>query len=205
MATINAKKHSFEFTVTGNESAKLDSMLGSGPLTIHKENWFAVVGKDLLPASTANKVPIQYYDVDGVMGGAWIFSPAMVQLEVTWIAKMIPLAQLLADLCEAGLSWEPAKTWKEMRLRVHDCMSKLTDERRELDVGEVIFVKPATSEWFDHVTPAFSDSILVFLVILVFHSLWYNDFRICYSPTSPSYPIFGSKIKYHRNQENTHF
>ena len=59
MATINAKKHSFEFTVTGNESAKLDSMLGSGPLTIHKENWFAVVAKDLLPAAVSNKIAIQ--------------------------------------------------------------------------------------------------------------------------------------------------
>ena len=104
MAAINTKKHEFAFTVTGNEAARYDSMTAAGPLNCHKENWFYMVAKDLLPAQNSTKVAISYHDVDGILGGAWLFTPALQQLAVTWVAKMRPLSQLLADLC-MPISW----------------------------------------------------------------------------------------------------
>ena len=110
MATPN-RKHGVDFTVNGNDAAKVNSMKDGGPLKVHKESWFATVASDLLDPPVGTSVSITYHDLEYVVGSAWLLAADLAASPLSWVAKMAPIGQLIADLCEAGVSWDKADTW----------------------------------------------------------------------------------------------
>ena len=119
MATYNANEHGIRFGVTGSMANKLASLTDDGPLMVHKENWLAVVGaKFLPPAGTNNLVPISYYIIEDILSAAWIKTVELRQHSMGYTITVDSVGLMLAELDAKGISWDPASSIREMRLRV---------------------------------------------------------------------------------------
>ena len=119
MATYNANKHGVRFSVTGNLANKLASLTDAGPLMVHKENWLAVVGAAILPPpGTNNLVPISYYVIEDILSAAWIKTLELRQHPMGYTITVESVGQMFADLDAKGISWEPATSVLEIRVRV---------------------------------------------------------------------------------------
>jgi len=153
MATIDPKKHQVEFTVSGNKLAKVNSMIDGGPLKVHKDSWLAAVAADLLDPPTGTTVEVDYHDLEYAIGVAWLFEDDLLDATLCWVAEMDPITQLIADICDAGASWEKARDWHEIRLRVESVQGALPPIQRSLKLSEVIHVKPSAGGWFDELRP----------------------------------------------------
>ena len=138
MATYNANKHGVRFSVTGNLANKLASLTDAGPLMVHKENWLAVLGAAILPPpGTNNLVPISYYVIEDILSAAWIKTLELRQHPMGYTITVDSVGQMLADLDAKGMSWDPASSIHEMRLRATRTALTLPASDRALDVSDI--------------------------------------------------------------------
>ena len=131
--------------MTGNLANKLASLTDAGPLMVHKENWLAVVGAAILPPPGANNlVPISYYVIEDILSAAWIKTLELRQHPMGYTITVDSVGQMLADLDAKGISWEPATSVLEMRVRVTRVALTLPAADRALDVSDI---NPFTAIW----------------------------------------------------------
>ena len=153
MTTYNANKHGVRFGVTGNMANKLASLTNDGPLLVHKENWLAVVGaKFLPPAGSNNLVPISYYVIEDILSAAWVKTVELRQHSMGYTITVDSVGQMLADLDAKGLSWDPASSILEMRLRVTRVALTLPASDRVLDVSDINPFTANTGTFYDHMS-----------------------------------------------------
>ena len=153
MATYNANKHGVRFGVTGNMANKLASLTDAGPLLVHKENWLAVVGATILPPpGTNNLVPISYYVIEDILSAAWIKTLELRQHPMGYTITVDSVGQMLADLDAKGMSWDPASSIHEMRLRATKTALTLPASDRALDVSDINPFGANTGTFYDHMS-----------------------------------------------------
>ena len=153
MATYNANKHGIRYGVTGSMANKLASLTDDGPLMVHKENWLAVVGaKFLPPAGTNNLVPISYYVIEDILSATWIKTLELRQHPMGYTITVDSVGQMLADLDAKGMSWDPASSIHEMRLRATKTALTLPASDRALDVSDINPFGANTGTFYDHMS-----------------------------------------------------
>ena len=132
---------------------KLASLTNDGPLMVHKENWLAVVGaKFLPPADTNNLVPISYYVIEDILSATWIKTLELRQHPMGYTITVDSVGQMLADLDAKGISWEPATSVLEMRVRVTRVALTLPAADRALDVSDINPFTANTGTFYDHMS-----------------------------------------------------
>ena len=131
---------------------KLASLTDDGPLMVHKENWLAVVGaKFLPPAGTNNLVPISYYVIEDILSATWIKTLELRQHPMGYTITVDSVGQMLADLDAKGMSWDPASSIHEMRLRATKIALTLPASDRALDVSDINPFGATTGTFYDHI------------------------------------------------------
>ena len=97
-------------------------------------------------------VPISYYVIEDILSAAWIKTLELRQHPMGYTITVDSVGQMLADLDAKGMSWDPASSIHEMRLRATKTALTLPASDRALDVSDINPFGANTGTFYDHMS-----------------------------------------------------
>ena len=147
---VTTDKYGIRFTGGTTLPQRLATLTHDGPLLVNKDSWLALAGKALLPTPDANDdVEISYYILGDVLSGAWIKTLDLRRQNMSYTVTLGAASDMLAALDAAGLSWDQATSFEEMRRRVASTSLLVAEAARSLNVPQVHAVTANTHTWYE--------------------------------------------------------
>ena len=154
MATVDATKHAFSWTVGGSAAVRRNSLDAEGPLKINEGHFLAkVLAKHLPPPNAAGVVAISMRLTEFVLLECFDRAADFPDHQA-WVADVITYGQMVAELDDGSLSWQECSV-EQLQERCLARSQKLPPARRRLSLsGLIVFTADAdfTDSWWDFVS-----------------------------------------------------